>query len=71
MRGRTVCPVWPTWWAYGIQPAMTAARAFVNAAQATDTLLVVGGYNGTTTVNTTDRIAGPPLPVSLNGFTVE
>ena len=56
-------------WSAG--PNMTSSRAFVNSTQAADTLLVVGGYNGSTTVNSTDRIAGPPLPVSLSGFTVE
>ena len=56
-------------WSAG--PNLLQPRSFTTATQAADTLIVVGGYNGATTVATVDRIAGPPLPVDLSGFTVQ
>jgi N-acetylneuraminic acid mutarotase len=56
-------------WAAG--PPLPTARSYLRAAQVNDTLLVIGGYDGTTSVTTVDRIQGPPLPVGLIGFSVE
>jgi hypothetical protein len=56
-------------WAAG--PALPTALSLLGAAQAGDTLLVVGGFNGTDSVATVDRIQGPPLPVGLSGFSIE
>jgi hypothetical protein len=56
-------------WSAG--PTMGTPRSFTTAAQAADNLIVVGGYTGATTTAAVDRIAGPPLPVNLSGFTVE
>jgi N-acetylneuraminic acid mutarotase len=56
-------------WATG--PALPVGRSFASATQAGDTLLVIGGYDGGTTVNTVNRIQGAPLPVGLSGFSIE
>jgi kelch-like protein 1/4/5 len=56
-------------WAAG--PSLSQGRSFAAASQQGNTLIVVGGYNGSTTVQTVDRIQGPPLPVSLSGFSVQ
>ena len=56
-------------WSSG-QP-LTEARSWLAAAQAGNTVIAVGGYNGSTTVNTVERIQGPPLPVALLSFSVE
>jgi N-acetylneuraminic acid mutarotase len=56
-------------WAAG--PSLLGPRSFTTATQAVDNLIIVGGYTGTTTTAAVDRIAGPPLPVNLSGFTVQ
>jgi len=56
-------------WSAG--PALPQGRSFLTAAQAADALVAIGGYSGTTTVTTVDRIQGPPLPVGLDGITVK
>lgn len=56
-------------WSAG--PTMGTPRSFTTAAQAGDNLIIVGGYTGATTTAAVDRIAGPPLPVSLTGFSVK
>lgn len=56
-------------WSAG--PSLATGRSFIGAAQAGNTLLAVGGYTGSTSVATVDRIAGPPLPVELQDFRVE
>lgn len=52
-------------------PNLLGPRSFTTAVQSGDTLLVIGGYTGTTTTAAVDRIAGPPLPVDLSGFTIQ
>jgi N-acetylneuraminic acid mutarotase len=60
---------------WGPGPTLPTARFGLRAAQAGNTpfatLIVFGGYNGTSAVTTVDRIQGPPLPVELGGFRVE
>lgn len=56
-------------WSAG--PTLPTGRSFIGAAQAGNTLLAVGGYTGSTSVATVDRIAGPPLPVELQDVRVE
>ena len=56
-------------WSSG--PTLPQGRSFMGAAQALDALIAIGGYNGSTTVSTVDRIQGPPLPVELQGFKVQ
>jgi len=56
-------------WSAG--PTLPTARFSLRAAQAGDTLIAFGGWDGLNTVTTVDRIQGPPLPVELQGFRVE
>ncbi len=56
-------------WSLG--PSLLTGRYNLRAAQAGNTLIAFGGYDGSTTVATVDRIQGPPLPVQLQGFWVE
>lgn len=56
-------------WSAG--PSLPTARFAVRAAQSGNTLIAFGGWDGTSTVTTVDRIQGPPLPVDLDRFYVE
>lgn len=56
-------------WSAG--PALPTGRSFIGAAQAGSTLVAVGGYTGSTSVATVDRIQVPPLPVELQDYRVE
>ena len=56
-------------WSSG--PTLNTGRYALRAAQAGNTLIAFGGYDGSTTVATVDRIQGPPLPVQLQSFRVE
>ena len=56
-------------WSNG--PPLGTGRFSLQAAQAGNTLIAFGGYDGSAVVATVDRIQGPPLPVQLQGFRVE
>jgi N-acetylneuraminic acid mutarotase len=56
-------------WSAG--PALPTGRSFIGAAQAGSALVAVGGYTGSTSVATVDRIEVPPVPVELHDLRVE
>jgi len=56
-------------WSFG--PPLSTGRFALRAEQAGDTIIAFGGYDGTNTVATVDRMQGPPLPVKLQSFSVE
>jgi hypothetical protein len=58
-------------WSTNGLPLLSTARFGLRAAQAGDTLIAFGGWNGSSNVTTVDRIQGPPLPVQLQSFRVE
>ena len=49
---------------------LTAARSFVSATNVDDLLIVIGGWNGSTSVNSVDIVTAP-VPVGLQSITVE
>ena len=59
-----------TWSTNGL-PTLPTGRFALRAAQAGDTLIAFGGWDGSSNVTTVDRIQGPPLPVQLQAFSVE
>jgi N-acetylneuraminic acid mutarotase len=50
-------------------PPLPVGRSFIGAAQAGNTLIATGGYNGSTTVDIVDRISS--VPVELLHFSAE
>jgi N-acetylneuraminic acid mutarotase len=56
-------------WSAGLP--LPTARFSLRAAQAGDTLIIFGGWDGVNNVTTVDRIQGSPLPVNLQRFNVE
>jgi hypothetical protein len=58
-------------WSQNGFPLLSTARFALRAAQAGNTLIAFGGWDGANNVTTVDRIQGPPLPVQLRSFRVE